>query len=571
MVTMIATTVMILLPWQLWARDHTDDWYIKDFHATITVQPDSTLDITERITADCGSAADKHGIFRIVPTATIVEGRGTVDTPVTLKSITNAAGTSYKYVSSHDVKDRTVTWKIGDPDITVTGENVYVIHYTVKNAVRLWNADFDELYWNLTGNFWDLDIDHARVDVVLPAAVTRENATVDLYAGAIGNTASTAGHMAWVDDHTISFTSTKMLPPRHGLTASITVPKGIFTPYQPTRWERIMQVAPPLIPVAVFALSLWFWRKNGKDPRAKKTVIAQYEPPRDLSLLEIGMIMTNGKLSNHFITATLIGFATRGMMTIAEKKKKILMFSDTDYELTRTSANAEGQLTAAERVIMDTIFASGNVTLLSSLKDTFYKSLEKVRSSVNAQLHEKELLDPKGAHRKGTMIGGGIVMIIAGAALAGVAGTSMFFSLVVSGVTMILFGAVMPRRTVAGAEVHWHIKGFKLFMETVDKDRAKFYEKENIFEKFLPYAMLFEMTKEWIARMKEIYGEEYITSHAPTWYTAAAAGEMFNAETFSGAMTELSGGIGANTSSPSGSGGSGSSGGGGGGGGGGGW
>lgn len=118
--------------------------------------------------------------------------------------------------------------------------------------------------------------------------------------------------------------------------------------------------------------------------------------------------------------------------------------------------------------------------------------------------------------------------------------------------------------------MNWHIEGFKLFMETVDKDRARFYEDQNIFEKFLPYAVLFNITKKWITRMKEIYGAEYIAQHAPAWYVGATPG-AFDADHFSSAMTSLSQSIGASTSSPSGSGGSGSSGGGGGGGGGGGW
>ena len=129
----------------------------------------------------------------------------------------------------------------------------------------------------------------------------------------------------------------------------------------------------------------------------------------------------------------------------------------------------------------------------------------------------------------------------------------------------------MPKRTQAGAELDWKIDGFKLFMKTVDKDRAAFYEKENIFEKFLPYAIIFGITKEWVKRMKEIYGEEFYASHVPAWYSGGTG--AFDADSFSSAITSLSNSIAANTSAPSssGSGGSGGSGGGGGGGGGGGW
>jgi uncharacterized membrane protein len=139
-------------------------------------------------------------------------------------------------------------------------------------------------------------------------------------------------------------------------------------------------------------------------------------------------------------------------------------------------------------------------------------------------------------------------------------------SVLLSGFIFFLFSLVMPKRTSQGAELNWEIKGFKLFMETVDKDRAAFYEKENMFEKFLPYAIMFGMTKLWTERMKDIYGEGFYSTYAPMWYVGNAAG--FNADNFSSSIESLSSAIASNTSSPSGSGGAG---GGGGGGGGGGW
>jgi Predicted membrane protein (DUF2207). len=76
----------------------------------------------------------------------------------------------------------------------------------------------------------------------------------------------------------------------------------------------------------------------------------------------------------------------------------------------------------------------------------------------------------------------------------------------------------MPKRTLKGAELNWRVKGFKLYMETAEKYRAQFNEKENIFEKFLPYAMVFGMTKLWIKKMEKIYGKEYFASYHPVWY-----------------------------------------------------
>lgn len=143
---------------------------------------------------------------------------------------------------------------------------------------------------------------------------------------------------------------------------------------------------------------------------------------------------------------------------------------------------------------------------------------------------------------------------------------------ILSAPIFFIFAFFMPQRTPAGAELLWKIKGFKLYMETAEKYRQQFYEKENIFEKFLPYAMAFGMTKLWIQKMKEIYGEEYFNNYHPVWY-AGSMGNLstFDADSFTSQMDSISTSISSNVSSGSGAGGGGGSGGGGGGGGGGGW
>ena len=55
-----------------------------------------------------------------------------------------------------------------------------------------------------------------------------------------------------------------------------------------------------------------------------------------------------------------------------------------------------------------------------------------------------------------------------------------------SAIILMIFGLIMPKTTAKGAETIWRIKGFRLYMKTAEKDRQIFYEKENIFEKYLP-------------------------------------------------------------------------------------
>lgn len=127
----------------------------------------------------------------------------------------------------------------------------------------------------------------------------------------------------------------------------------------------------------------------------------------------------------------------------------------------------------------------------------------------------------------------------------------------------------MAQRTQKGAELNWRIKGFRLYMKTAEKYRQQFNEKENIFEKFLPYAMIFGLTKLWIKKMEIIYGKDYFTNYHPIWFAGSLG--SFDIDSFTSELSNISSSISSNTGGSSGSGGSGGTGGGGGGGGGGGW
>lgn len=554
------------------ARENVTYWYVKDFNSEIIVNKDSSLDITETIIADCGTGIDKHGIFRILPEVIKVEGRGKIKTPIELISITDSLGNPYEYTTSKNTGNKTVTWKIGDANKTVQGVNTYVIRYRVENAVRFWDDNFDELYWNLTGNFWDLEIDKAKIRIIFPSEVNKDNSLVSLYSGSLGAKSSSLAEYQWSNRNVLEVESTKILPMKNGITASITFPKNIFTQYKPSLWEMFKDYLFLLIPVGVFVFCFRFWKKYGDDPDFDRTLIAQYEPPKDMSPVEIGLLMNNGTLKNEFITAEIIKFATEGIISIEEDNEKLLFFNSKDYKFIRkNNQEAESKLNQIEKDILDKIFSRGDVIKLSSLKNNFYKILSNVKKNTNELLANKNLIVAKGVKYSYVMIPIGAALTFFGL-FHGSAIFGIWFGLAtaISGAIVLIFGLIMPKRTFEGAEMNWKLKGFKLFMETVSVDRAKFYEKENIFEKFLPYAVLFEITDIWIRRIKEIYGEEYFSNYVPTWYIGSNL-SSFDVDTFDSAISSLSNSISANTSAPSGSGGSGGAGGGGGGGGGGGW
>jgi uncharacterized membrane protein YgcG len=556
--------IFLFLPLASFSREYVYDWYIKDFQTEIIVNKDSSLLITEKIIADCDDLPGKHGIFRVLPTQ-IKTAEGTIiKTPIKLISITDFSNKPLKYSTLQSSFDHTITWKIGDPNKTVTGENYYKITYFVKNAIRFENPQFDELYWNLNGNFWDIEIDNFVGKIIFSPEVTRQNSQVEYYTGFLGEKSKNLAEYNWTNDNTLQFFSTQTLLPKQGITVSVTFPKGIFIPYKPNLIEKYGQSLWFSLPIFVFIGCFFLWLKYGKDPRVNKTVVPEFEIPENISPMEMGMLITSGKFKNDYLTASIISLAVKGAISIEETKSGLFRRKDFLLKDLNTLKNVD----PIELIILKGLFWEGKKeVLLSSLRREFYKTINEVKKKTSDALFEKDLMVRKSSTLQGVLYGVATILFFLFTIFRSL---QLLISILISAVMITIFSFVMPKRTSTGAELVWKIQGFRLYMETAEKYRQQFYEKENIFEKFLPYAIVFGMTKIWIQKMKEIYGEQYFATYHPVWFVGDDIG-TFNVESFTSTMNNISSSIGSNIGGMSGAGGIGGAGGGGGGGGGGGW
>jgi len=165
------------------------------------------------------------------------------------------------------------------------------------------------------------------------------------------------------------------------------------------------------------------------------------------------------------------------------------------------------------------------------------------------------------------------------------AGTGVFLSFILIIVTNVLFYNWMKAPTLKGRTLLDKIDGFKLYLDVAEADELKFKQApaltppiltQELFEKFLPYAIALEVETQWAKRFNSVFSqlEQQGQTTSPLWYS----GKRWNSNSlsaFSSTMAgSLSSAIASSSTAPgssSGSGGGGSSGGGGGGGGGGGW
>ena len=102
-------------------------------------------------------------------------------------------------------------------------EKVYTIRYRIADQVG-YTPDHDEIYWNVTGNGWEFPIERVQTTVILPP-----QAQVISAAGYTGRDGSTEQSVAIRNegDRVVTFTATRALEAREGMTIAVSFPKGL--------------------------------------------------------------------------------------------------------------------------------------------------------------------------------------------------------------------------------------------------------------------------------------------------------------------------------------------------------
>ncbi|MBI2403388.1 MAG: DUF2207 domain-containing protein, partial [Gemmatimonadetes bacterium] len=454
-----------------------------------------------------------------------------------------------------------IKYKIWVPDAQDATRTV-VLRYRAANGLRFFE-DHDELYWNITGDEWDVPIEAASARIELPPGATGVRAIA--FNGPYGATARDAA--VTVSGTTIEVVMSKPLGFREGLTAAVGWDKGLVA--EPTRTEQAAGFMasnwPLAIPVVVFLGMFGLWYRVGRDP-AGLPVTVQYEPPGGLTPAEAGTLIDES-VDMRDITATIVHLAVGGYLKIEEQEEKkfLGLLRHREYCFYRLDPK-EGtpKLPPYELRVLGGLFQHGQRTVrLSDLENEFYVELPAIRSSVFDGLIQRRLyrFRPDRVRSRWAAVGviGGVLIggfgVVAAAKLT-VSPAAVVVAAILTMLIVVLFGRIMPARTTLGARLREQILGFEEFLQRVESDRFnRVIKTPEMFERFLPYAMAFGVEKKWAGAFRDIYREP------PTWYVGVDP-MGFNATTLSSRLSDLSSRAGSTmSSSPRSSGGSGFSGG----------
>jgi len=493
------------------------DRKLKKFYSEIVVMPDGTIDVTENITMEF-IGGPWNGIYRDIP----VEYAGPRGLNYSLfldvKSITDESGTKLRFESSHERQYRKLKIFIPNAD---NSTRTISIEYTVTDALRFFD-DHDELYWNVTGDEWNIPIESASAHVVFPAGTT--NLRANAFTGAYRSTARHAD--IEIAGSGVDVSTQGPLGIHEGLTIGVAFDKGVVR--EPTGLSRFALYLksnwPIFIPVGVFAVMFWMWWTRGRDPRLRP-IAAQYEPPDKLTPSEVGTLVDNS-VDMRDITAMIVDLAVRGYMTIEERKEDHLLgltHSKTYVFHLKKGREEWTGLKDHECQLLRGIFTAGTVdeaVPLESLHNSFYQNIPLIKDSIFGALVGRSYYTRRPDSVRSSYIGlgiiCGIILIFAGIWMSkhtGMQPLPFFVAGLLSGGVICGFGWFMPARTQTGARALEGVLGFEDFLAHVESDRFnRMIKTPEMFEKFLPYAMALGVEKNWSKAFQGIY------TQPPDWY-----------------------------------------------------
>ena len=535
---------------------------IESFAAEVSVDRDGHIEVAETIRARF--TGSWNGLYRTIPVEYVTPQGLNYSLRLRIDAVTDESGRALRYESSRERHYRKLkVWVPGAQDAVRT----IVIRYHVANALRFFE-DYDELYWNVTGDEWEVPIERVDAGFTLPEGV--ENVRAAAFTGGYGSNEQAA--TIDKDGRTVRVQSSRPLAFREGLTVGLAWNPGVV--HRPTGVERAAGFARSnlllLVPVLAFGVMWRLWSTRGRDPR-RRPIAPRYEPPGDLTPAELGTIVDNSP-DIRDVTATLVDLAVRGLVRIEEWDETLLfgLFTSHDYRLVLlVPPSGWSGLRAHERQVLEGIFdvkpgrgdeqaGAGTTVKLSDLQNKFYKKMAKIREGLSGLLVTRGIYVRRPDHvRLRYMVGGfvlGIALIIGGVLLSDRYGLAVLTAILAGIATTVVvwgFGWFMPARTPAGVRALEEVLGFEEFLRRVEQDRfERVVKTPEMFEKFLPYAMALGVDTQWARAF------EGIVTEPPAWYRGGAT-PAFHPAAFVGTVGKLSHAAGAAmASSPRSSGGS---------------
>jgi uncharacterized membrane protein YgcG len=557
--------------------------YEADFYLDVDDEGRSTLTTVESFVALFPDIDQNQGMRRAIP----LDYQGH-PTEIAVQSVTDGDGNPrpFEVETDDDGELLLVTSRAED---CVHGAETYVFTYTQHNVTLVPDDSVrDEFYWDTNGTGFGQPFQAVTARVHVPAALTAALTNdVSCYRGYAGS--SDPCEVTRTDDGggAVFTAAETLLAPGENVTFDLVFEAGTFVPRDDSFFASPLSVLQLIAVAASVVAVIWavvVRRTSLADGRGRPTIIAEYAPPEGMDPFTASVLL---KKSRRGAAAAFVDLAVRRRIRIVETPKTGFLARGSTYLLELVDpAGLEGPELNLARALFGFGLQPGSGYLMSGKDTTLSERVRGIVQSATARAAATGLRK-KGQAKYAILP---VLLVIVSGVATFVFGVSMLDDALGGLVPLVLLGipvlaallvfALVFRTplTDKGAELRDHLRGLELYIRLAEADRLRMLQSPagaektanvvEIYEKLLPYAVLFGLEREWAVELGKYYGEQ-----APDYYSGSTA---FSASVFASSIGSMSSSAASSfsgsssSSSSSGSGGGGSSGGGGGGGGGGG-
>lgn len=346
----LAIGLLVALSSGAWAEER-----ITQFVSEVTVNADASLSVRETIIVNAEGSEIKRGIVRDFPTT--YRDRGGQRVTVGFEVLSVSRDGKPEPFALEPLSNGTAI-RIGVKDVFLEhGLHRYEITYRTTRQIGFF-PDYDEIYWNVTGNGWTLPIDEARVLIRLPSGASiRQHAE---YTGPQGSTEN-ASRVIRAEGPIFDAETTQRLSPREGFTVAVAWQKGLVAPPSDSQkwgWWISDNGGYAALGLGLVLSLLYFliaWSKVGRDPE-KGTIVPLFSPPKGLGPAGVRYVTRYGFDDKGF-AAALVGLAVKGGLKIAD--------DDDSFTVTKLAGPNGAAFTASEQALYAAL-PSGSTVLRQS-------------------------------------------------------------------------------------------------------------------------------------------------------------------------------------------------------------
>jgi uncharacterized protein (TIGR04222 family) len=317
-----------------------------------------------------------------------------------------------------------------------------------------------------------------------------------------------------------------------------------------------------LVAVVSPIVGMLWWRKNGRDqryadlapgtvplPRQEVRVVPNdpdipipvaFSPP-SIPVAEAGLLI-DGQVDARETAATIIDLAVRGALIVQS-------YGEHDFRIILVDPSKASP--SHERVLLTNLFdgeppgAERDLSRPASVASAHEEMRDSVRSQIAARGWFRKV--PSAA----AISGFGVAVIVI--ALFAVLGVGLWIAwaravprvllLLIPFLPIIITFAVIRaklkrgRRSAEGRAVCDQVEGFRSYLATAEADQLKFEEGEDIFSKYLSWAIIFELADRWAKICGDLVAMGRLPNETPYWYAGNYQMAAFNTAFLTSSLT----------------------------------